>query len=109
MCVNLKFTSLYELYDPFFKKFEKSNVIIDEPQAILTRWWKIPSNHPWEPLPSHPPGLYKDPKEPETFGGSSGSQPPLLLADMLTVQAHGPYKGVSLLLSSLGAQQAVLP
>ena len=48
--------------------FEKSNVIIDEPPPILTIWWEALSNHPWEPLPSHPPGLFKDPKEPKTTG-----------------------------------------
>ena len=28
---------------------------------------KFRLSHPWELLPSHPPGLYKRPKEPETF------------------------------------------
>lgn len=58
----------YKVYDPFKNYFEKSNVIIDEPPPILTIWWEALSNHPWEPLPSHPPGLFKDPKEPKTTG-----------------------------------------
>ena len=100
----------YKVYDPFKNYFEKSNVIIDEPPPILTIWWEALSNHPWEPLPSHPPGLFKDPKEPKTTGVGGH---PLVCSPhchMLIVQAHGPYEGVNLLLfSSLGALQAILP